>query len=461
MDILFVLLQTSWILPASGSLSSLRLQSNETIKYYNPCPINPITNVQWLFNNASGTCTYPKLIAGRGDTGQQTDIVMSLEMARAYTQSAGNPRSLFLEPAKLLNNRSLTNMSDEALAALVYAQVFVEEKWFKDYNWVHPYWDRNDDPGGGAWPDAVSLNAKRYAPIQLGSLNDHVCSIQGSDRPHRLCGLGFGPANELLGQAWDSAQWYLEYLDLPKNRYGSQPQSLSLDKYPALAMLSKLIKTRDPWLPASDARALLRDELLNVEQSQFWNVMRFVWAAARQREGAYIDNRSVDEQAKQAIDYNQILDIRPGGRPQQDVSAFSLMTTVYTDAITVSDVTGFGQTYVARNNRNMDDWKNFVNERNKAIRNVELLGQTSAEGQYRIQQALAIGPLSNQYDDPVTGDFLPYSREEIEDLVSGLLFEINNRDDPWVADEARQTLRNASLLQQGYRYYTGHELKLK
>jgi len=58
---------------------------------------------------------------------------MSLEMARAYTQSAGNPRGLFLEPAKLLNNRSLTNMSDEALAALVYAQVFVEEKWFKDY----------------------------------------------------------------------------------------------------------------------------------------------------------------------------------------------------------------------------------------------------------------------------------------------------------------------------------------
>src|SRR5690349_7989075 len=81
----------------------------------NPCPVNGLTNVQWLFDAPNGTCTYPKIIAGRGDTGQQTDIVMSVADAKAYVQSLGDPRTLFLDPAKALNNRSLTNMSDEAL----------------------------------------------------------------------------------------------------------------------------------------------------------------------------------------------------------------------------------------------------------------------------------------------------------------------------------------------------------
>jgi hypothetical protein len=161
-----------------------------------------------------------------------------------------------------------------------------------------------------------------------------------------------------------------------------------------------------------------------------------------------------------AIDYSQLVGKPPGGRPQKDISAFALMTTVYTDTITVPEVTGYGQRYLARDNRSIADWRYFVSERNKAIRNVELLGSASAEGQYRIQQALRIGPLITQYENPSRADFLPYASEEVDDLVNALLFEANNRDDQWVADEAFQLLTNATLLQQGYQHYTGKALKI-
>lgn len=57
-------------------------------------------------------------------------------------------RDIFLDPARQLNNPSLTNMSDAALAALTFSQVYVEETWDQvppwdsdpntQFNWVHP-----------------------------------------------------------------------------------------------------------------------------------------------------------------------------------------------------------------------------------------------------------------------------------------------------------------------------------
>jgi len=395
-------------------------------------------------------CTYPRFIAGRGDTGQQTDIVMSVEGANAYVQTVRSPRSLFLEHAKLLNNRSLTHMSDEALAALVYAQVYVEEKWFKDYNWVHPYWNSNRDPQGGSWLNPNSLNAKRYAPVFLGALNGWAGDVTRHTYPYRLQGFGYGPANALVGQAYDAAQWYLAYMNLSENRYGLMPRRVFFPQNSALAASA-----------SSDVLILLQNELMEVDQSQFWNTLRFVWAAARHREGAYPDNRSYQEKERYAIDYSQLLGTPPGGRPPGDISAFALMTTVYTDAITVSAVTGYDTTYTGRDNRSIQDWRRFVSERNKAIRNVELLSSTNVEGLYRIQQGLAIGPFKTQYEDPTDGDFLPYSREEVEKLVQALLFERENSEDAWVSNEAKQILDTSQLLQEGYQYYTLYGRQVK
>jgi len=406
----------------------------------NSCPTNPYTGVQWIYD--AGTCRYPRFIPGRGDTGQQTDIEMSAEAANAYVASVGDPRALFLNPARLLNNRSVTNMSDEALAARVYAQVYVEEKWFKDYNWVHPYWNSSRDPQGGNWLSPTSLNAKRYAPFFLGSLNDWAITLTADFTPYRLGGFGFGPGNELFGQAWDSSAWFLDYLNLPDNRYGLRPTPLT----------DSVLVNRTP--------EAVRNALLSLEPSQFWNTLRFLWAAARHREGAYPDSRPAPESARRAIDYRQLVGKPPSGRPQSEVSAFALITTVYTDAITVPEVTGYGQAYRARANRDLEAWKRFISERNKAIRDVELLGNASLEGRYRIQQALAIGPLVTQYASAANADFLPYSREEVDDLVHALLAESNNRDDPWVAEQALQLLDDSPLLHDGYRYYFGKALKI-
>ena len=57
-------------------------------------------------------------------------------------------RDLFLDPARQLNNREITNMSAEALAALAFSQAYVEEKWDHTvpwdgddnavFNWIQP-----------------------------------------------------------------------------------------------------------------------------------------------------------------------------------------------------------------------------------------------------------------------------------------------------------------------------------
>ncbi len=422
-----------------------------------PCPTNPYTSVSWIYNPIERTCIYPKIIPGRGDTGQQTDIIMFVEDAFKYVQSVHSPRELFLDSARLLNNRSLTNMSDEALAALVYAQVFVEEKWFKDYNWVHPYWNRNQDPQGGQWPSPLSLNGKRFTPFHLGFLNQWACDIRGSDWPHRLCGFGFGLGNQQLYQALDAGEWYAAYQQISANRYGLPSRQVSFKAGSVMQTLLQSVQNGNYPIAYDDTDVLLRNELSDAVQSQFWNVLRFVWAGARQREGIYPDQRTEDEKQSTAIDYRQLMGKAPRGRSQMQVSAFSLISTIYTDTITVTEVTGYGKRYIARDARTIETWKAFVSERNKAIRNIELLGNKSAEGSYRIQQGLGVGPLKTQYEFPIQYDFLPYSQEEVLSLINALRYEITFSEDQWVSAEASRILESALLLKQGYQYFVGKD----
>ncbi|MBE2192544.1 MAG: hypothetical protein IAE83_00025 [Anaerolinea sp.] len=443
----------------------------------NPCPTNLVTGIQWLYDPVNKTCTYPSQ-AKNPSTAQQTDIVMSLSEAIAYTNNVGDVRSLFLVMASRLNHQGLTNMSDAALAVLVYSQVFAEEKWFKDYNWVHPYWNRGDDPTqpqfAPIWDallgqESGNLNEKRYITHHfLAHADEWIARIREGEKSWRLSGFGFGLGNQPLNQALDAAQWYLTFMDNAPQRYGDPKESVLDDSDPnqrsALETLYEIMRHNDPWMPQPDPRSILMGELSDIEKSQFWNTMRFVWAGARHREGAYKDVRQEELKERVAIDYTQLLgrytgqpDIPPSGRPTGEISAFALMTTVYTDSILVSEVTGYGEEgYIGQKSRSAESWSYFVNERNKAIRNVERM--INAEGQYRLLRPLRV-ELKTQYDQP-NGDFLPYSREEISKLVDALLFEANQAQEG-ISEQAVDILTRSDLLKQGYLHYFGKELRLE
>jgi len=171
-----------------------------------------------------------------------------------------------------------------------------------------------------------------------------------------------------------------------------------------------------------------------------------------------MQGRDNDVARKVAIDYNKIAPA-PSGRPKSQVSAFSLLTTIYSDDITVSSFAG--AKYDAKTNTATAAGASNKTERNKAIRAVELLDSRNIEGSYRIQQPLGI-KLTTQYAVDTSkvaagpsGDFLPYNAEEAVSLVEALQDESQKGD-----RDSLKTLCCSNLLQDGYKQYTGKTINV-
>lgn len=345
----------------------------------------------------------------------------------------------------MLNNPNLTNMSDRALAALVYSQVYAEENWFKDYNWVHPYYSRNDDPAH-PWVNLLTkegqttLNLKRSGAVLYPALEAFYTSFIEKKDVVRLSGFGRGLGNQPFWQAWDAAMWFWEYLKRV-SRYG--------EGYDPRAIESALENPFYEWvkagsqLPVPFSTDLLDKQMLDAQQSVYWNTMRFVWAGARQREGAYPPGVRPEWYGPlPAIDYS-LFSNTPGGRPKSEVSAFSLLSIVYSDETDVFNFIHADQAQV---------------EMKKAIEVVERLGPNSPdrEGQFRIWQPLAI-ELVTEYDltpeerqQGKRADFLPYEKKEAIELVNTL---IARGDSQFICSKT-------PLLRQAYEYYTGSKVPI-
>jgi len=448
-----------------------------------PDPGNP--SQKWCYDKDTNTCTmysaaetksavpdkYTPAGAGR--------ITMPLVMAQEYAKNVGSVKDIFLNPAQLYNDSSITNMSDSALAALVYAQVYQEEYWFKAYNWIHPYYKRGDDPTQLPYDvfNTNSLNTKRflkYDPQLLGILQSLAewrarTKEEGEKGNYRLSGLGFGMGNQTLRQTSDAVLWYWQYASRSENSIRYQT-SIKVDKKNDLLPFYDKLERFGLWDYYAQDKIIDAVKLVEaglVPEFQYadpvkleqWNVLRFIWAGARQREGlGAMQGRDNDVARKVAIDYNKIAPA-PSGRPKSQVSAFSLLTTIYSDDITVSSFAG--AKYDAKTNTATAAGASNKTERNKAIRAVELLDSRNIEGSYRIQQPLGI-KLTTQYAVDTSkvaagpsGDFLPYNAEEAVSLVEALQDESQKGD-----RDSLKTLCCSNLLQDGYKQYTGKTINV-
>ncbi len=146
---------------------------------------------------------------------------------------------------------------------------------------------------------------------------------------------------------------------------------------------------------------------------------------------------------------------QPVGRKQAEVSAFSMLTTVYSDSILL-DFTNWDASrnalLVAPTDGNRSDGINRqVSERNKAIEVIEQMGDEAAyPNATHVAGSRGLGfHLTTQYADPVNGDFLPYTPYEAYALVSVLSMEARD----YGVDASRVTLCNSPLLKLGYETY--------
>lgn len=405
-------------------------------------------------------------------------------------------RDLFLDPARQLNNRVITNMSDQALAALVFSQTYVEEKWDhtvpwdgepnRVYNWVQP--ELLDQPlfvkfvyGDYLYQERVRYWYATYYPDLLASFRDADFS-DGDDidaaliymhapnaNAPRLAGYSYPIGNQLYLQTAETLLWYSDYSSVAEQRYG-QLSEADLDTEIPLPLNSTQILDAipsDDWnfseidglyglLYAPFANAL-RKELTHPELASFWNVMRFVHAAARQREGGGSAQRPGDNQPPiMALRYHERSSM-PVGRKTEDVSAFSIITTVYSDSILL-DFTNWNNStqsliVAPEDDIRSDGIHRQLSERNKAILVVEHMGsETVYPNATHVSGSRGLGfNLSTQYENTAS-DFLPYTLEEAYFLISALATEYKD----YGIESSRYSLCHSPLLRIGYDKYIAH-----
>ena len=397
------------------------------------CPEGPPDGSAKWVSDGQGNCIY------EGNQGVSR-VILPVDLAWEYHEDAtramenSHVQSLFLTPARNLNSVYLTNMTDNALASLALSQTYVEENWFRDYLYPHPYYNRGDDPahpsGSRILPtQRENINDKRYISSLLGfyafrgygwiseAINRVVHSREGGDT---LSGVGFGLGNQPLFQAWDAVDWYWNYSQ--NNMNVTDPLKLNTNIYRnqqhnVIQVAARFIFTQTYRTPNSELIAEISDGGLNPLDQYFGggidsaelNVLRFVYAGARQREGL--------DYTGGIRDYEALENARDGvrGRPHQDVSALSLIAYVFTGAITTPE---------------------FIksSERNKAILTVERL-RIGHPDNFRIvtNRGLGLDNLVTAYDVADTPDalselsvgqegydYLPYNEEEATKLVAAL-----------------------------------------
>ena len=397
-------------------------------------------------------------------------------------------RDLFLDPARQLNNPNITNMSAEALAALVFSQTYVEEKWDHTvpwdgesnavFNWIQPEllttpeWDDYIN-GDFLYRERVRYWFATYEPALLrqhGEGNDIEAALYHIQAPipnvPRLAGYSYPIGNQLYLQTAETLLWYGDYLAVAEERYGFLSPA-DVDTAVSIPQDSTAVLTLAPpqdWL-FSDYPGLygllhapftdeLRRELSHPETAAFWNVMRFLHAGARQREGGGSTDRPGDNQpAIMALRYNE-RSASPQGRSRQDISAFALMTTVYSDSILL-DFTNWNATderlivYPLDESRS-DGVHRRISERNKAIRVVEQIGDENLyHHAAHVSGSLGLGlRLETQYEHPA-GDYLPYTAEEAFYLTSALIEEGLEHG----VEESKEILCNAPQLEVGFKIH--------
>lgn len=407
-------------------------------------------------------------------------------------------RDLFLDPARQLNNPALTNMSAEALAALAFSQVYVEEKWDHEvpwdgddnalFNWVHPLVTTPHNLLRYAQGDYLDRARMEYwwvtywswpfnivGSAGLGKGDDIRAALRDMQPPNanapRLAGYAYPVGNQLYLQTAETAYWYADYLRYGAERYGAfEPQPLDtnivLPGDSSALFNSRPAETErmsaNPQLEAypelwpllhAPFAAELRRELIHPETAAFWNVMRFVHAGARQREGgASPEFPGNGQPAVIALRYAE-RSAQPVGRPTEDVSAFALLTTVYSDSILL-DFTNWNMDaqsllITPSDTTRSDGLHRQVSERNKAILVIEQMGDENAfPNATHIAGSRGLGfSLTPQYDD-AAGDFLPYMREEAYALVMALVVEARD----YSLESSRVRLCDSPLLKQGYLY---------
>lgn len=397
-------------------------------------------------------------------------------------------RDLFLDPARQLNNPAITNMSAEALAALAFSQTFVEEKWDHTvpwdgegnavFNWIQPEllatprWEDYVN-GDFLFRERVRYWFATHKPEllqQLSEGNDIEAALYHMRAPipnvPRLAGYSYPIGNQLYLQTAETLLWYGEYLEVAEARYGFAA-GIELDTAIAIPQESAMILAQAPpadwqfgeypglWgllhAPFADE---LRRELSHPETAAFWNVMRFVHAGARQREGGGSQERPGDHQpAIMALRYSE-RSASPRGRSLHDISAFALLTTVYSDSILL-DFTNWNasdETLIVHplDESRSDGVHRRISERNKAIRVVEQMGDENLyHHAMHVAGSLGLGfRLSTHYDQP-DGDYLPYLAEEAFFLTKALMEEALEHG----VEESRAILCNAPQLEIGYKLY--------
>jgi hypothetical protein len=393
-------------------------------------------------------------------------------------------RDLFLDASRQLNNPALTNMTPQALAALTFAQVYVEEKWDQQppwdgdpnpiFNWVHPA--VLDQPNLSRFLHGDELDRLRveywwatYWSLPLGILGpfgitkgtDTDEALRGMRPPNglapRLAGYAYPVGNQLYLQTAETVYWYADYLTYGAQRYGPfEPQPLDTTIHaPTGAPPIDEIPSDYPglWqLLNAPFAADLRRELTQPERAAFWNVMRFVHAGARQREGgAAPDTPQNGQPSLFALRYAERTS-QPVGRPTHEISAFALITTVYSDSLLL-DFTNWNTDSGALIVQPVDTTRSdgihrLVSERNKAIFVIEQMGsEVNYPNATHVSGSRGLDVhLTTRYTDPVGGDFLPYTGSEAAALVQALVMEARD----YQINASRVTLCNSPLLRAGY-----------
>jgi hypothetical protein len=410
-------------------------------------------------------------------------------------------RDLFLDPARQLNNPALTNMSPQALAALAFAQAYVEEKWDQEppwdgdivnttFNWIHPQTLEPRDlatflNGDDFEQLRVEYWWATYASLPLdiahlfgwGKGSDFTESLRGMSPPEsnapRLAGYAYPVGNQLYLQTAETWYWYAAYLEVGDQRYGAfEPATLdtslllpafvtdadiaAADAAAALAHPNRVVPSGLWALYTAPFARDLRVELVNPETAAFWNVMRFVWAGARQREGGGTPDTPGNGQPPLfALRY----DLRSpllNGRAVKDISAFALLTTVYSDSILLDFTNWSGESNTLIVNpldpNRPDGTHRMVSERNKAIFVIEQMGdETLYANATHITGSRGLGlSFTPAYAGQAGADFLPYTVEEVQFLTSALVTE--TRD--YQLGASQQTLCNSPLLKSSYDHYS-------
>jgi hypothetical protein len=293
----------------------------------------------------------------------------------------------------------------------------------------------------------------------------------------RLSGYSYPLGNQLYLQTAETVYWYADYLKYGESRYGSfDPQPLDT----RIRFPEGSTEIAQPPFPYSDSAAdvfiasnpefaqypglwglfhapfsrALREELCHPETGAFWNVMRFLHAAARQREGgASPEHPENGQPLVMALRYDERTPL-PVGRSESEISAFSLLTTVYSDSLLL-DFTNWDANREALiltpvDPSRSDGLHRQVSERNKAILVIEQMGnENSYPNATHVAGSRGLGfNLITQYDDPA-GDFLPYTAEEADSLVMALATEARY----YGVESSRVTLCHSPLLKAGYQTY--------